>query len=388
MSPSSKLAFIDESGDSGLSLDKSGTSSHFVFTAVVVDESVRERLASEVEVVRRRYFQTGEMKSQSVGNDHARRLRILTALGDLEFSIVVIVVDKSRLARSGGFSYHEPFVKHLSQRLHRDLYNTFPNISAVADAHGDAAFMRSFADYVHCQLRPTLFDDYKLCFADSASEVLLQLADFICGTMALGYEVRRKTLRFKEFARAINKRLLVVREWPRGYDTYICDASTKGGGPYDAAIRQYAIRKANDYIRKFEDTADHEVRARVRLLEYLLFRLKFHRADLYEATPDLLKFLAADGLCPRNRRYLRNRIIAPLRDAGVLVASSAKGYKIPISEKELYENINHSLSIIKPMLDRLGNCRREVILATENGLDLFMQPEYALLQHLYPETPV
>jgi len=29
-----------------------------------------------------------------------------------------------------------------------------------------------------------------------------------------------------------------------------------------------------------------------------------------------------------------------------------------------------------------------VILATENGLDLFMQPEYALLQHLYPETPV
>ena len=52
----------------------------------------------------------------------------------------------------------------------------------------------------------------------------------------------------------------------------------------------------------------------------------------------------------------RNKIIAKLRDNEVIISSSSSGYKIPSTEKELYDFVNHGKSIIMPMLHRLKIC--------------------------------
>ena len=67
----------------------------------------------------------------------------------------------------------------------------------------------------------------------------------------------------------------------------------------------------------------------------------------------------------------RNKIIAKLRDEGVIIASSSNGYKIPSKESELFDFVNHGTTIIYPMIARLRKCRDLIKLGTTNGLDLF-----------------
>ena len=377
-----QMAFVDDAGDSGLSLDNTGTSSHFVLAAVIVDESNLVSVESKVESVRAKHFQTGEMKSSKVAGDDDRRMRILHDLRSIDWHVLAIVVDKDRLSRAGGLRFHGSFVKFLSSHIHRALYSSFPGISVVADQHSNTDFMQSFEKYISMQLKPTLFDGYSFCFANSKSNVLLQLADFLCGTIARGYEVRRKTKRYKEFVRTIEDKITSIKEWPGDYESYLVDLSREYSATYDSEISGCAIRLARDYINRHEDSDTPELHAQVRFLEFLLFKLRFHRADLYVSTREIREYLSDNILPAVDTQYVRSNIVAPLRDSGVLVASSPKGYKIPVAEKDLYDFVNHSLSIVKPMLGRLQECRGQISIATKNRLDVFDQPEYGILRRL------
>ena len=83
----------------------------------------------------------------------------------------------------------------------------------------------------------------------------------------------------------------------------------------------------------------------------------------------------------------RNRIIGKLRDKGVILASSKKGYKIPSKKAELFDFINHDAKIVIPMLERLKKCRDLVKLATNNELDLLAEPEYQALKDFFDAQP-
>lgn len=81
--------------------------------------------------------------------------------------------------------------------------------------------------------------------------------------------------------------------------------------------------------------------------------------------------------------YFRTRIIAKLRDEGVIIASSSKGYKIPSKVDELYDFINHGTTIILPLLDRLKKCRDNIKIGTDGKLDLFDNSEYKTLKEFF-----
>jgi len=78
--------------------------------------------------------------------------------------------------------------------------------------------------------------------------------------------------------------------------------------------------------------------------------------------------------------YFQTKVIAPLRDAGVLIASSSKGYKLPANESDLYDFINHSNAIIEPMLSRVKKFRDQIRLATNGKLDVLNKDEYSLIR--------
>ncbi|MFN3382982.1 MAG: DUF3800 domain-containing protein, partial [Runella zeae] len=59
-----------------------------------------------------------------------------------------------------------------------------------------------------------------------------------------------------------------------------------------------------------------------------------------------------------------------------------KGYKLPAGEQDLYNFINHSNTIIQPLLSRIQKCRDRILLATNGELDLLSQSEYKLLKKL------
>ncbi|MCI0548993.1 MAG: hypothetical protein L0027_17145 [Candidatus Rokubacteria bacterium] len=75
-----------------------------------------------------------------------------------------------------------------------------------------------------------------------------------------------------------------------------------------------------------------------------------------------------------------NKVIAPLRDAGVLVVASDKGYKLPVCMAEVLVHMDNTCGKVRPMVGRLAKFREAVKLATDGTLDLFNRDEYAFLR--------
>lgn len=135
------------------------------------------------------------------------------------------------------------------------------------------------------------------------------------------------------------------------------------------------------------DNNDPEVKAQVIVLQYLLFRFMNNDTRGYIYTYELKDQLANTELRNMKDQAFRMRIIGKLRDKGVIIASSQKGYKIPSKQAELYDFINHDAKIVIPMLARLKKCRDLVKLGTANELDLLDHPEYRQLQVFFDSLP-
>ena len=108
--------------------------------------------------------------------------------------------------------------------------------------------------------------------------------------------------------------------------------------------------------------------------------------DIY--TSELQGQLINTDLHKISSSAFRMRVIGKLRDSGVIIASSSKGYKLPSKLSELYDFINHDASIVIPMLSRLKKCRDLVKLGTVNELDLLDQTEYKSLKAYFDNLPV
>lgn len=140
------------------------------------------------------------------------------------------------------------------------------------------------------------------------------------------------------------------------------------------------------YIYHINDE-DDETQAQVIVLKYLLFRFMNNDTRRYIYTKELLEQLSHTSMSSLSTASFRMRIIGKLRDKGVIIASSTKGYKIPSKRSELYNFINHDASIVIPMLSRLKKCRDIVKLATANEIDLLDHTEYQSLKEYFDGLP-
>ena len=59
-------AFTDEYGSFGWKLEDENVSTHFIITAIIVEESKVDSVRSAADKIRQQYFQTGEMKSKKL----------------------------------------------------------------------------------------------------------------------------------------------------------------------------------------------------------------------------------------------------------------------------------------------------------------------------------
>ena len=157
---------------------------------------------------------------------------------------------------------------------------------------------------------------------------------------------------------------------------------------YDEDIAKLCFAQAVKFVEHNSDSDDSEVQAQVAVVKYLLFRFMNNDTRGYIYTYELKKQLANTDLHNISDSTFRMRVIGKLRDKGVILASSQKGYKIPSKQSELYDFINHDAKIVIPMLARLKRCRDLIKLGTVNGLDLLDHPEYAQLQAYFDSLPI
>lgn len=386
-------AFMDEYGAFGWDIDNPSVSTHFIITAIIVKESDLEKFEAEAEKLRRKHFQTGEIKSQKVGSDHARRQKVLADMMDLPYCIFSVCINKKDCLdnmNSKGLYYKPIFYKFMNNIVHRELRKAFEVITIIADEFGSNDYMQSFCKYVdkHQDL-PNLWGDTCFSFKNSKATVGIQIADFISGTLAWVYDTHKKSQHkdIPNYYQILLPKLTRVEIYPKTYNNYLIDESAVAED-YDADIAKLCFAQAVTFIEHHINDEDEEIQAQIIVLKYLLFRFMNNDTRGYVYTSELQEQLSHTTIHSISTTSFRMRIIGKLRDHGVIIASSSKGYKIPAKRSELYDFINHDASIVIPMLSRLKKCRDIVKLGTANELDLLDHTEYQSLKKYFDELPI
>lgn len=367
-------AFIDETGAFGFNFKQEGCSQYFIICAVIVKESDLPTLTAEVERIRARHFQTGEMKSSKVGRKHSRRQRILEELKMLPYNIYVFVCDKKQIGEQHGLRFKKTFYKFLNNIVYQELQIAFPRLTIVADGVGGNEFQKSFKEYMSKkEVSPiNLFGEGYRDIEDSKEKVLIQLADFIVGCISFDYEPDKisHTTDSCNYRSILDKKILLLRTYPESFVSYTPPEQTLDCN-YDHTIAEISYRQAVAFREKHKETNDEFVQRQIVVLDYLLFRFMNLSLRHYIPTKELQQQLRFRGFDEISTQIFRTKIIARLRDEKVIISSSKGGYKLPSTRQELVDFISLGKNIVTPLLSRLHACHDTVKLGTNGELDLF-----------------
>jgi hypothetical protein len=374
---SETIAFIDEFGTNSFAFDKPDVSTHFIITCIIVEKTNEERIKGELEKIRKIHFQQSEIKSSNVGGDDKRRLKILSEIVTSEFQILALVIDKRKL-EGEGFGYKPSFYKFLNSLVYDDLDKVFADIDVTMDEHGHEKFMNGFIKYI--RKKHDLFSPlYEIKFEDSKINVIIQLADFISGTFARVYDETKKSPLGDNFLKVLKHRIGNIKFFPASYDRFTYEYS-HSDRIVDPQVDELALRRANDFINRFEGDLDSSRKLQVKTLKLLrLFRQTIGYSR-YIPTKEILEHLNYGRIEPVTEYYFRTNIIAKLRDKEVLIASSKNGYKLPVSKSDLYDFLNHGSTVVIPLLQRMRKCIEMIKLAT--GTDITDKENYKELRQI------
>ncbi len=365
-----RTAFIDECGNFGFDFEKEGTSLYYVVCAVIVKNDQIGQLETAVNELCRKYFGNGEMKSSSIGKDHNRRAKICTELLKLDFSLIILIADKQAFFRDSPLTnYKDSFIKFLHQKLYDEMYAVYPKLKIVEDEYGSSEFQSGYRDYV-CAHRPqlNLLNEYDFDYINSKHSPIVQIADVVAGSV-MQHLLDNNAL---DVLRIFQSRIRGVVNFPSTYPP--CFVGTGTDNSFDENIYALADHCAMHYIDSHKGTDDEDTRMRVLFLRHLLFVVRNINSNKYVSSGEIIKVLSDLSDRKVRRDYLYRKIIAPLRDAGVIIASCSHGYKIPTCIDDIYTYVNQTNGIVGPMLNRVEKCRQLILSQTDGSLDIFDDP--------------
>ncbi|CAG5001054.1 hypothetical protein DYBT9275_02585 [Dyadobacter sp. CECT 9275] len=375
------IAFLSEWGNNELDFSKNGATvptTHFIVTAIIVQKEQLPDVKRVLEAVSNRHFGGGAIDSRTTGSDHGKRREILEDIDEAPFKIFSVVVDKRQLIGEG-LRYRGSFFKFLHSLADRELFRLLPNLDLVAGKIADDTFMKGFARYIEQNHISNLFNESTFGFVGFQDSLLVQLAGFIAGTLARCYDETVITDQRNEFVELLRLKLLSIRFFPDTFGSSIAPPPA-GSQYYNETLANLSIRLANDFLHHRSLSPVPQVKDQVSSLGYLLFHFRHISPTRYITSFELMEQIRARTGRKVSLHYFQTKVIAQLRDAGVLIASSSRGYKLPASETDLHDFIAHSNTIIEPMLSRVKRFRDQIHLATDGKIDVLAAEQYNLIR--------
>lgn len=356
--------FVDESGDEHLHIDR-GASPKYVLSAICVLEEHLADFMSAANDIRRFYFQSAEIKSSKIGANHARRKVVLARIDALPFWCLAFVVRKESVHLESGLRFAPSFLKFTAQRLcaHLPLVD---EVHVQFDEKGRSPFRESFERYLKNSFEnPDLFRVMTFGHANSRGALGIQIADLMAGSIAKWHSNRHVYAGLGIDA-LLRKKASVV-EWPTLRSEGRLPESE--GDRFDEIVRRESFARIQNYLDRNVSDPDEDIRLRCVFLEWLMSTellggREFVLADqlVHKANTEL--GLSIDG------QMFRNKVVGPLRDEGLLIASSARGYKVPGCLEDLMKYVDLCASQIPPAVHRLKKARDVFLIATGGQLDL------------------
>lgn len=380
------VAFLSEWGNDALDFSKRGVevpTTHFIVTAIILDKEDVPFAKRVIEAVRVRHFSGGSLDSEQTANHHEKRKEILEDIDEAPFKIFSVIVDKRQLIGEG-LRYKGSFYKFLHSLADRELYRLLPNLDLVSGPIGDKTFMKGFVKYVEQNHISNLFNESTFGFAGIENDGLVQAAGYIAGTLARCYDETVITDQRGEFIELLRRKLLSVQYFPDTFRPSIAPAASAGEN-FNETLATLSANLANDFLHRKSLSPVPQIKDQVSCLGYLLFHFRHINPTRYITSFELMEHIRARTGKKVSLHYFQTKVIAQLRDAGVLIASSSRGYKLPASEADLYDFVSHSNTIISPMLSRVKRFRDQVHTATSGKIDILAHDEYALIRKIVVE---
>lgn len=376
-----KTAYVDEYGNNSFKFSTQG--SHFIISAIICNSEKIEELEKEVDKIRKKHnFQTGEIKSSGIAKNHSRRLRVLKDVSKLDLSVYAVIIDKRKL-KGKGFKYKKSFYKYLNNLLYKELFRTFPQLELYVDEHGGNDYMLEFKNYVNKHHQKTLFSGSHFEMRNSKQSNLIQIADLISGTLGYIYDETKVSDFSDQFKSIIKPITSDLNFFPKDYN-FEDFKSSNTDSSFNPMIAEVTLLRINDFIEK-EKGNDQQKLDQINFLKLLLLYQRVYYKSKYISTKEIFNHLNQSRDKPLGEGYFRSKIVGNLRDQGILISSSRKGYKIPTSEKDLQSFLKHGKRIILPMINRISIMRNTIKLASNNELDILNNDELKELKKILEE---
>ena len=373
-------AFISEWGNNGLDFTKKKVSTHFIVSAIIITKEAIPEMQRIVHAVQKRHFKGGVIETSMIGHNHNLRKLILEDLLEAPFKIFSLIVDK-RQVLGEGLRFKGSLYKFLHGMADRQLFALFPNLEMIALPLESETFMEGFVEYVKQNHIPNLFNESTFGFVKEHSVPISHTSQFIADTLAMCYDETVITSERHEFVRVLQSKILSIKFWPDIFEPNLVE-NVQSTNSYNVALANLSMDLANEFIKQKSNGLAAHIIDQVTTLGYLLFHFKHIDPNRYISSFEIIEHIKARRSKAVSLHYFQTKVIAPLRDAGVLIASSSKGYKLPASESDLYDFINHSNTIIEPMLSRVKKFRNQITTATNGELDILNKEEYQLIRKI------
>lgn len=381
--------FLDESGAFGFDFSKPKCTTHVIIAAVLVNESDLHFVSDEIEKLRKKYFQSGEIKSSNLKDkNYKKRIELLRSICSLPIHFALLIVDKRKIYDDSHIrKFKKTFYKFIYQQLYADLLNSIKNIAIHPDEIGGKQDLEEFSRYYYRKAEVySLFHDIDFAFDDSKNSLLVQVADLVAGSIAKNIDLTRNSnVDNTDYLSLLKSKIIYRKDFPWSTEVFFQEA--KFDSAADKEIAELSLRMVDQFCYNHSGSDDIDIKQQIAILQYLRFRFVQNQFRRYIRTSELMHHLVNSGFDKMSVSTFRMKIIAKLRDEGVILASSANGYKIPSKVSEVYDFINHGKNVILPMLNRLKKCNDTIRLATNNSINLFERAEYKELADLLDITP-
>ena len=205
------IVFVDDSGDAGFKLDK-GSSQFFIIALVIFDDELEaEKTAVAIKELRRTLGFPEHVEFKFFKSKHSTRELFLKTILPFKYRVRCLVVDKTKIhsdeLRNNKSSFYSYIIKMVLKHSGGSVFDAKIKI----DGSGDRIFRKNFITYLRRELNTGEQKIMNHCrLVDSGSNVLIQMADMIAGTIRRSYDTDKKDgIQLKKI---IQKR--IQDEWP------------------------------------------------------------------------------------------------------------------------------------------------------------------------------
>ena len=208
------LVFIDESGDPGMPPGH-GASEFFTVTLIAFqDHDEANAVERRIDLLKRELHLPSDFEFHFTKLRATWREAFLTAVAPYEWFYFSIVINKAKLTGKG-FQFPDPFYKYACNLAFLNAKPYLDDAIVVIDGSGGREFRRQLNAYLRKRINergdgPKLIRKIKL--QDSDRNLLLQLADVVCGAVARSYTAPAENNRYRKL---ISHREMQVQFWPK-----------------------------------------------------------------------------------------------------------------------------------------------------------------------------